>query len=107
MFDTLSPELKQAAPGIGGSLLALFFLRRPPFVLAAIFFGGCFLALYAPAAATHYFGIDVRFTGLVGFVIGLFGMALVAKAYDIIEAISAVDLWKTILDWVRKKLGVS
>ena len=109
MFENFSTEVRQVLPGIGGSILALFFIRRPALVLAAIFFGGCVLSVYAPAVAMHYLELDdktrVQFSGFIGFVIGLFGMALVAKIYDLIEAINVVDLWRALVDGIRKRIG--
>lgn len=106
MIENIPPDLKAVAPGIGGSLIALFFLRRPPMVLAGMFLGGVAMSHYGTHFVADYFGM-MKYEGSIGFLIGLFSMALVAKVYDTIEAINPGDLWKAVSDAVRAKLGVA
>lgn len=98
-------ELKNAAPGIAGAMLALMFLRRPLFVLAGMFVGGCLLSWYGSQWFAEWAGLE-RHLGLAGFVLGLFGMALVAKFYDTIEALQPTEIAKAVVDAIRKRLGV-
>lgn len=104
-MDSIPPELKHSAPGIAGSVVALFFMRRPLFTMIGMFIGGCALAFFGSGAIASWLDVQ-RYEGLVGFVMGLFGMALVGKVYDTIEAIKVDDLWRAVLDWVRKTMGV-
>lgn len=39
MFDQIPPELRNAGPGFAGAALALFFMRRTPWVMVGI--SGC------------------------------------------------------------------
>lgn len=104
MFDQIPAELRNAGPGVAGSLLALFFMRRPPLVLAGIFIGGCVVSFYVTPWLVHYFDME-RGRDTLGFIIGLFGMATTAKIFDTIEAVNATDLWKAVVDVIRKRLG--
>jgi hypothetical protein len=98
-------ELRNAAPGIAGSLLALMFLRRPLFVLAGMFVGGSLLSYYGANWLAEWLSIE-RHTGLAGFVLGLFGMAVVAKVYDTIDALAPTEVAKAVIEAIRKRLGV-
>ena len=105
MFEHIPPELKSAGPGIAGSLLALAFMRRPPLILLGIFFGGCALSFFGTAWLADVLDME-KADGLVGFLLGLFGMALVAKIYDTIEVVEPALLWKALLERFRKLLGL-
>jgi hypothetical protein len=101
VFDQLPQELRGIAPGVAGSALALFFLRRPPTSLIGMFLGGCLLSFFGTSWAARASGMEAA-NGLVGFLLGLFGMALIAKLHDTIEAISPTELWNAL----RKKVGL-
>lgn len=104
MFD-IPPELRNAGPGIAGSAVALFFMRRAPLVMVGIFIGGCLVSYYATNWVAVQFEME-KADGLVGFLLGLFGMAVVSKMHDTIEAINVGEVWTAIRDFIRKRLGV-
>lgn len=101
MLDNLPSELRGLGPGVAGSALALFFLRHPPTTLIGMFLGGCLLSFFATGWAAKVAGME-HASGLVGFLLGLFGMALIAKIHDTIEAINPRELWESI----RRKVGL-
>jgi hypothetical protein len=104
LFDQIPHEVKAAAPGFAGSIIALFFLRRPPVLLAGMFLGGCAMAYLG----THWFATHTDMhtnEGLVGFLIGMFSMAIVAKVYDTIDAISPSEIWEILRERIRVLLG--
>lgn len=84
MMDNLPPELQKAIPGVAGSLtaLALMVIRGERFKHAVLMcICGITLARYmATLAATVMHSTE----GVAGFVVGLFGMAIVAKVLDTI-----------------------
>lgn len=104
-MSDMPPEIKDAAPGVLGSLVALPFLRGPWPVRLAMVLGGVVLSFYGSRPAAGWFDMQDA-QGLVGFLIGLFGMALVAKVYEGIAAFNAGELGVAFKDWVRKRLGV-
>jgi hypothetical protein len=108
MLDQIPPELRDAGPGIAGSFIALFFLRRPLFIAAGLFVGGCVVSYYGAVPVADYFDIDgnQRAVALVGLLLGCFSMATFAKVYDTIEAIEPVKLWQAVLQFIRKRLGL-
>lgn len=101
MFEHLPPELRNSVPGIAGSALALFFLRRPPWNMVGMFIGGCMLAYFGTHWVSKAAGMETA-DGLVGFLLGLFGMALIAKVHDTIEAIDPREA----LEAIKKRLGL-
>ena len=105
MLEQIPPELRNAGPGIAGSALALFFMRRPMLVMCGIFIGGCIISFYGTTWVATQLEME-RADGLVGFLLGLFGMALIGKVHDSIEAINTADVWKAVIEAIRKKLGV-
>jgi hypothetical protein len=106
MLDHIPPELRHAGPGVAGSILALLFLRRPPLMLAGMFMGGCALSFFATPWLSAYMEVGVHGASLIGFLTGLFGMTTVAKVYDFVEAVEVGQVWKALIDFLRKRLGV-
>lgn len=104
MFD-IPPELRSAGPGIAGSAVALFFMRRTPLIMAGIFVGGCLVSYYATGWVSKELEME-RADGLVGFLLGVFSMALIGKVHDTIEAINPGEVWTAVKDFIRKRLGV-
>jgi hypothetical protein len=101
MFDQIPQELRNAAPGVAGSLLALAFLRRPPLQMLGIFLGGCLLAHFGTQWLAELLDMP-RFDGLLGFLTGMLGMRLIEKTYELIEVVDVKDLWTRVL----KRLGL-
>lgn len=101
MLEQIPEELNRSASGIAGSLLALFFMRRPPMEKFGIFLGGCLLAHFGGQLMTYVLDLKT-FEGAVGFLVGLLGMRLVEKVYEMIEVIDLKDLWVRLL----KRVGL-
>lgn len=74
--------------------------------MLGIFLGGCLLSFFGTPWLADYLGVGSKGEGLIGFLLGLFGMALVAKLHDTIEQINPLDFLKTIKDALRKWLGL-
>lgn len=106
MFDHIPPELRSAGPGIAGSILAVLFLRRPPWMLLGMFIGGCVLSYIATPWLAAYLEAGAKGEGLVGFLLGMFGMTSVAKLYDFLEVVDVRQVWDAVIDFLRKRLGV-
>lgn len=106
MLDNIPPELRQAGPGIAGSLLALMFMRRPWAMLAAMFLGGCTIAYIVTPWLAAYLEVGKGGENVAAFLLGLFGMATTAKVFDFIEAVNVAEIWAALKAWGRKRLGV-
>jgi hypothetical protein len=97
MMD-LHPEVAKAAPGAVGALVALRWMRGTTWLhTVSSFIGGCALSYYGTAHAVKWSGAD---PGLSGFVLGLFGMAVVAKVFEAMEQFKAAEtLGKLLAKW--------
>lgn len=83
-MDQLPPELQKVIPGVAGSFtaLALMVIRGEKFKHAVLMcVCGILLARYVAATAA---GVMHSTEGVAGFVVGLFGMAIVSKVLDTI-----------------------
>lgn len=105
-FSNLPQEVRDALPGVLGSLTAIPFMKGGLPLRLAKGFGGAVLAYYASAPlATHVLHrLDLQ--GLAGFLLGLIGMSLVQKAFDALEAFGAPEVGRAATDWVLRRLGV-
>lgn len=101
----IPPELREFAPGAAGSLVALPFLQGPWMVRVAMVFGGSALSFYGTKPVASWMQVG-NSDGLIGFLIGLFGMALVAKTHELIAAFNVSEIGVALKDWIRKRLGV-
>ena len=97
--DDLPPELFKILPGALGSLVALGWITGTLLQRVASIFGGSIGAFYATPYLTSAAGTDA---GLTGFLVGLFGMAIVSKCY---EALYAFNLTGR-LDKILSKWGL-
>ena len=63
--------------------------------------GGSTLSYLSAPVAARWIGLsDVE--GLVGFLLGLFGMAIVAKVYEVIQALDPVEIARRALNRIGK-----
>ena len=86
----LHTEVAKAAPGAVGALVALRWMKGATWLhTVSSFVGGSALSYYGTEYAVKWSGADAGFSG---FVLGLFGMAVVTKAFEAIESFKASDL---------------
>lgn len=101
----IPPEAKDAVPGILGALVAIPFTQGPLLMRASMFLGGASLSLYGSAPLADVLNMRGSI-GLAGFVVGLFGMSIAAKGYEVIATFAAADVSRAVVDWLKNKLGV-
>jgi hypothetical protein len=104
---SLEPTIAKIVPATLGALVSLRFTTGTIAERATGAVGGISLAYYAtPATATWLHAATPEGSGLVGFVIGLFGMTLVSKVQEVLQALdakqAAADIWAT----AKKRLGL-
>jgi hypothetical protein len=99
------PEVHKAWPGALGAIVALPFLAGTLFVRMAMVAGGVALSYWGSDPAARYMGVSSA-EGLVGFLLGLFAMSVAAKLFEVLSALKAELAVGTLVDWIRKKLGV-
>jgi len=80
------PEIVKALPGALGSMVALRWITGTWQQRLSAFIGGSAASYYGTSYMSGLMGTDAGFTG---FLLGLFGMALVAKLF---EALQRLDI---------------
>ncbi len=102
----LPPEARDAIPGVAGAFISAFFLKGPWRLIGGMTLGGSALAYYGGSVLAAWLA-SPKATGLIGFLIGMFGMAIAAKGYEVIEGFAASEVGGALLAWFRKLLGVA
>ena len=87
-------------PGTWGSLAALLWMKDPWPRKVCMFFAGALLSSYATEDIAKMIGLDL---GFAGFLVGLFGMAIVARMF---EFLATFNIYRSIDNWVSRRLGI-
>ena len=66
--------------------------------------GGAALSYFASDPVAVWLNVP-QALGLVGFLIGLFGMAIVAKVYEVLQLLDAKQIATDIWETVKRKWG--
>jgi len=85
--------------GVAGAMVSLTYMKGPLYVRVTNAIGGAIVSLYATPWAVLKTGAP---DGLSGFLLGLFGMAICAKGWELIEATPVKEIWISML----AKIGV-
>lgn len=96
----MHPEVAKAVPGVLGSLSAVLLMRADWKTSAAIVLPGSALAYYGGAWVGGMVGMPDT---LAGYLVGLGGMAFMAK---VLETWKKFDLGDILGSWLRKLLGL-
>ncbi len=92
------------AAGVAGAVVSLRFVQGTWLERFVMAIGGAALSYFASANIADWLKVPDAL-GLVGFLVGLFGMAIVAKVYEVLLMLDAKqiagDVWAT----VKRKWG--
>lgn len=102
----IPPEARDAIPGVAGAVISALFLKGPWRLIGGMVCGGATLAYYGGPVLAEWFA-SPNAKSLLGFLIGMFGMAVAAKIHEAIQAFAAGDIGKALLDKFRQLLGVA
>jgi hypothetical protein len=94
--------LTQFAAGIAGALVSLRFMTGSWYEKLTMALGGATLSYVGTAPLATWLKID-NAAGLIGFLVGLFGMAVVSKVYEVIWLIDANKIVKYIWAAIARK----
>jgi hypothetical protein len=86
--------------GIAGAFLSLNFVKGSWMERLIMACGGALVSLYGTPWLAVKTGLP---EGLTGFLLGLFGMSICAKVWEIIQATPIADIWKSAIDSISKK----
>jgi hypothetical protein len=97
-------SLAKLAAGLVGSVVSLKFIQGTYIERGLMCLGGSALSFYGTTPANVWVGIP-NAEGLIGFMIGLFGMAIVAKCYEVVQVLDARQIAGVIWEWLKRKWG--
>ena len=98
MIDPIS-EISwfKVAAGTAGAFVSLRFIQGTKTEKGIMAVGGSAMSYFGASPMADYLHM-VTAEGLIGFMIGLFGMAIVSKLYEVIQAVDAYAVAKRFLD---------
>lgn len=89
--------------GLLGAAVSMRFIQGTWIERVTLAAGGAALSYYASPWLASKTGMP---EGLTGFLVGLFGMALASKAWEVIQASPVAEFWRLALKRASKWLGV-
>jgi len=93
MDDNYNHLLAKSAP-IAGALISLNFVKGTWVERLSMFASGALLSYYASPFAAIWTGLP---EGITGFGLGLFGMTIASKGYEVIQGLPIKEFWAGIL----------
>lgn len=95
-------NLAKLGAGIAGALTSLRFVKGtwPEKIIMVL--GGCGFSFYATELIAAWLAIP-KADGLVGYLCGLFGMAIISKVYEVIQMLDAKQVASDVWDWFARK----
>ena len=89
--------------GVAGALVSMRFVQGTWPARISMAVGGAFFSYFASPYASEKLGMP---EGLSGFLLGLFGMAIVSRFWEWIQTTPVAEVWALCLAWLKKVLGV-
>lgn len=88
--------------GVAGAALSLRFVSGSWPERLTMALGGAVVSYYAAPWVAQRIGLP---EGLAGFLLGLFGMALISKVWEAIQQTPIAEAWSGLIAAVKKRLG--
>ena len=103
-------DVANMAPAAVGSAAAAAYSKytdkdQPWWLLIVKAVTGAVVAIHGTKPVADYFSW-AQYQGLIGLVLGLLSMAAIIKAWETISAIKGSELFGTLVEWIRKMLGL-
>lgn len=86
--------------GVLGAAVSMRYLQGSWMARISMAASGSLGAYYAAPYLSEVLGIP---EGLMGFLVGMFGMAIVSRAWEAVQAAPISALWQAVIDRVRGK----
>ena len=97
-FDALAAKLA----GVAGALVSLKFLNGSWTARVSTAVLGAILSYYVAPSVSTLAGLPL---GLTGFLCGLFGMAIMSRAWEWVQTTPVGALWQLVLEWLQRLTG--
>jgi len=95
MDDQVNTLITKGAP-LAGAAISLNWVKGAWGEKLAMFVSGSLLSYYTSSFMALKTGLP---EGITGFGLGLFGMAICAKLYEVIQSLPIREIWNRILAW--------
>jgi hypothetical protein len=95
-FDVFATEFS----GVLGAMVSIRYLQGSWKARISTATSGAFVAYYATPYLSTVLGAP---EGLMGFLVGMFGMAIVSRTWEALQMAPIPALWQAVLDRVRGK----
>ena len=86
--------------GLAGAAVSMNFIKGTLPRRLTLAVCGAIVSNYTSEWIAHKTGLPV---GMAGFLLGLFGMAIVSRGWEFVEATPIGALWQSCLDWLKPK----
>lgn len=93
-FDATAAKLA----GVLGALVSMRYLQGSWPARISMAISGSLIAYYAAPYLAQMLGIP---EGLAGFLLGMFGMAIVSRAWEAVQEFPVAALWQAVIDRIR------
>lgn len=90
--------------GLAGSVVSLKFVQGTLIERLLMCLGGAAVSYYATTPVASWVNVP-QTDGLIGFLIGLFGMAIVAKCYEVLQVLDSRQIAASVWEWIKRKWG--
>lgn len=99
------PTVTKLGASMLGSLVSLRFVKGTWPERLLMFIGGTAMSFYSTIPVADWIGGGPDTVGLIGFFLGLLGMTVVSKVYEVIQSMDAAKIGADIWEWVKKKFN--
>jgi len=100
-FPTLDVWAAKLA-GVAGALVSMRFLQGSWPERLSTAAAGAVVSYYLGPWLAERVGLPI---GLTGFLVGLFGMAVMSRAWEWVQTTPVADIWKIVLGWFGRRVG--
>ena len=97
-------SIVKLAAGIAGAVVSLRFVQGSLFERTTMAIGGAALSYFGTSPLASWMAAQ-NAEGVIGFFIGLFGMAIVSKVYEVIQMMDAKQIAADTWRMVKRKWG--
>lgn len=89
--------------GVAGAIVSMNFLQGTWPARLVMALGGAVFSYFAAPYVSMRTGLP---EGLSGFLLGLFGMAVMSRIWEWVQTTPVAAFWQIVLDWMKRRAGL-
>lgn len=97
-------DLAAKLAGVAGAIVSMKFLQGTLVERLFTALAGALVSYYATPSLSARIGMP---EGLTGFLLGLFGMAVMSRGWEWVQTTPVAAIWQIVLDWMQRRSGGS